>query len=213
MNVRRPERRSPALRGFKTSSYRVDLGAAGVCAAVSARVARARSDHPASALCALDCVFPRVEQGGLARWWGVERLRRRLRARGAVALRSAGFHLWRQDPDLLLLIRREELLAHPPEHVVDDRLRDSDVRIVRLAARLEAHVRELRDIDLERNAVLEAQRDRDHERVHEARQGRALLGDVHEDVARGAVLVEADVDVALVVADAELAADLDPVLG
>jgi hypothetical protein len=34
-----------------------------------------------------------------------------------------------------------------------------------------------------RRAVLEAQRDGDHERVLQAREGRALLGDVDEDVA------------------------------
>src|SRR5688572_31152196 len=44
---------------------------------------------------------------------------------------------------------------------------------------------ELRDVHLERHAVLEAEADGDHERVHEAGQRRALLGDVDEDVARG----------------------------
>ena len=84
--------------------------------------------------------------------------------------------------------------------------------VVRRARRLEAHVRELRDVDLERNAVLEAERDGDHERVHEAGQRRAFLCDVDEDVAGGAVLEQADVDVALVVADAEFAADLGAVI-
>ena len=79
-------------------------------------------------------------------------------------------------------------------------------------ARLEAHVGELRDVHLERHAVLEAERDGDHERVHQAGEGRALLGDVDEDVARRAVVEDADVDVALVLADAELAADLGAVV-
>src|SRR5262245_33256205 len=43
--------------------------AAGIRAAVSARVAAARADHAAAALGALDRVLPRVEQCGLA-WWG-----------------------------------------------------------------------------------------------------------------------------------------------
>src|SRR5437764_215806 len=41
----------------------------------------------------------------------------------------------------------------------------------------------------------------------------AALGELDEDVARRAVLVQADVDVALVVADAELAADFLAVVG
>src|ERR1051325_9875843 len=46
----------------------------------------------------------------------------------------------RQDPDLLLLVCRQELLPHPAEDVVDDRLRGPDVRVVRHPARLEAGV-------------------------------------------------------------------------
>src|SRR3982750_482625 len=65
-------------------------------------------------------------------------------------------HLWREDPGLLLLVGGEELLAHPAEDVVDDRLGDPDVRVVRHPARLEAHVAELRDVHLERHAVLQA---------------------------------------------------------
>src|SRR5207342_2815437 len=98
------------------------------------------------------------------------------------------------------------------EDVVDDRLRDADVRVVRHARGLEAHVAELRDVDLERYAVLETERDGDHERVHEAGEGRALLRDVHEDVAGCPVVEEADVDVTLVLADLELAAYLDAVV-
>jgi hypothetical protein len=74
-------------------------------------------------------------------------------------------------------------------------------------------VAELRDVDFERDAVLEPERDRDHERVHETGEGGALLRDVHEDVAGRPVVEEADVDVALVLADLELAADLDAVVG
>ena len=52
------------------------LAAAGVRAAVSARVAASRSDHPAAAPRALDCVVVRVEERRLARG---RRLRRRSR--------------------------------------------------------------------------------------------------------------------------------------
>ena len=121
-------------------------------------------------------------------------------------------HLGGQDARLLLLVGRQELLAHPAEDVVDDRLRDADVGVVRHPRRLEAHVAELRDVHLERHAVLEAERDGDHERVHQAGEGRALLRDVDEDVARRAVVEQADVDVALVLADLELAAHLDAIV-
>src|SRR5207244_5361400 len=79
-------------------------------------------------------------------------------------------------------------------------------------ARLEAHVRELRAIHLERHAVLQAEGYADHEAVHQARERRAFLRDVDEDVAGRPVLEQADVDVALVLADAELAADLDAIV-
>ena len=69
-------------------------------------------------------------------------------------------------------------------------------------------MRQLRDVDLGRHAVLQAHRDRDHQRVHQALQRRAVLRDVDEHVAGGSVVEHADVDVALVLADAELAADL-----
>src|SRR5829696_7232028 len=140
------------------------LATAGVGPAVAARVAAARSYHPASAAGTLHRVLPRVEQRGLA-WRGCfHRGCRRgcwvHRAAIRIAGRQPRAHLGAQDADFLLLVDGEEALAHPTEHVVDDRLRDSDVRVVRLAARLEAHMGELRDIDLERDSVLEAQRDR-----------------------------------------------------
>ena len=61
------------------------LAAAGVRAAVSARVAAAGADHAAAALGALDCVLPRIEQSGLARWGCLERTRL-LRFRGTAAV-------------------------------------------------------------------------------------------------------------------------------
>src|SRR5213080_4128311 len=101
------------------------LAAAGVRAAVAARVATARPHHAAAAAGALDGVLPRVEERGLAGRGGVRR--RGGRGRGvAVLRREPRLDLRRQDPDLFLLLDREELLAHPAEDVVDDRLRDAD---------------------------------------------------------------------------------------
>ena len=73
--------------------------------------------------------------------------------------------------------------------------------------RLEAHVAELGHQHLERHAVLERHRREDADRVHQAGDGAALLGHLDEDLARRAVLVEADVDVALVTGDIELVAE------
>src|SRR5438477_2154769 len=125
------------------------LRAAGVRAAVAARVAAAGADHAAAAAGALDGVLPRVEERRLARGRRVGRFRRRHGfAAVRVPLRHPRLHLGREDPGLLLLLGREEPLAEPAEDVVDDRLRGADVRVVRQAARLEAHVAELRDVDL-----------------------------------------------------------------
>ena len=61
----------------------------------------------------------------------------------------------------------------------------------------------LRDVGGQRHAVLEPEADRDGEGVHDPGQGRALLGDLHEDLARPAVLVLADRHVALAVGHPE----------
>src|SRR5439155_14142755 len=100
--------------------------------AVPAGVARPGSYHPPAALGALDGVFPVVEQGGLARRGGLGRtsLRSGLLLAAGVRRGQSRPHLRREDADLLLLLHVQELLAHPPEHVVGDRLRDPDVGVV-----------------------------------------------------------------------------------
>ena len=65
----------------------------------------------------------------------------------------------------------------------------------------------------QRHAVLQRQRDGGGEAVHQARDGRALLGHPHEDLARLAGLVQADVDVALVARDRELVRERLPLVG
>src|SRR5262249_16769650 len=105
------------------------------------------------------------------------------------------------------LLAGEEARAEEPENVVDERLRHRDVGILGEARRLEAYVAELRDQDLERDAELERHRGGDANGGHEARDRAPLLGHLDEDLARGAVLEEADVDVALMPGDVELVAD------
>src|SRR5205814_4599967 len=91
------------------------------------------------------------------------------------------------------------------EEVVDDRRRHLDVVVaVDEPARLEAREEERLDVLLERDAVLEAERDRDREAVHQAAEGGALLVHVDEDLAERAVGVLAGVQVDLVAADDRL---------
>ncbi len=64
-------------------------------------------------------------------------------------------------------------------------------------------LREHLDERLERHAVLQAVAHRDRERVHDAGERRALLGDLEEQLTRATVLVLADGHVAVAVGDPE----------
>jgi hypothetical protein len=111
------------------------------------------------------------------------------------------------DPDRVLLIGRHELRRHVPEDVVNQALRHGNVPIPGEPGGFEAKMAELVDQVLQRHAVLERQGDRGGEAVHQATDRRALLRHAQEDLAGGAVLVEADGQVALVAADVELVGD------
>src|SRR5262249_32010256 len=122
--------------------YLVESTAAGARAAVAARVTRSGAHHATAAAVALDGVLVRVEERGLTRGGSLDRLRAAVR----VLVGELRANLGGEDPRLLLLVDVEELLPEPAEDVVDERLRSADVRIVRGARRLEAKVRELRDV-------------------------------------------------------------------
>src|SRR5579875_3347449 len=109
----------------------------------------------------------------------------------------------REDAKLEALVVGEVVDGEAPEDVVDQARGETEIRVVGDAGRLEAHVRVLPHEGRERHAVLETEAHRDREGIHDARQRRALLGDLHEDLAGPAVLVLADGDVALAVGDAE----------
>ena len=82
------------------------------------RVAAAGPHHPPAALGALDGIFPVVEQRRLARRGSLgDHRRRRCGAtfQSCIRLRQTGPDLRRQHADLLLLVDRQELLAHPPK--------------------------------------------------------------------------------------------------
>ena len=85
--------------------------------------------------------------------------------------------------------------------------------IVAPAAGLEAGVRELLAQQLERHAVLQRERRGAGEAVHQAADGRAFLGHGDEQLARHAVFVEADGEVAFVSAHVELVGDRQALVG
>ena len=108
---------------------------------------------------------------------------------------------------MILRLGRQELRREPAEDVVDDRLREADLRVARHSRRLESHVAELVDERLQRDAVLQRVRDRLRERVGEAGDRRSFLRHHEEDLAGLAVLEETDGDIALVSGDVELVGD------
>ena len=120
-----------------------------------------------------------------------------------------GAHLRGHDPQFLERVGVLDEAARDPAHdVVGHRFGEGDLRVAGDALRLEAHVAELAHEVFERHAVLEAERDRRREGVHQPPHRRALLADVgEEDLADRAVLVFAGGDVALVAGDRELVGD------
>ena len=103
-----------------------------------------------------------------------------------------------------LLLAGEEAQLQPAEDVVHDRLGEADLGVVGPAARLEAGVREFLAQQLERHTMLQRDRHRQGEAVHEPADRRAFFCHGDENFARAAVGIEADRDVALVSADVEL---------
>ncbi len=106
-------------------------------------------------------------------------------------------------PSSSALLVGEVVERQPTEDVVDQAGGDPQLGVVGDAGRLELHVGVLADVGGQRHAVLEAEADRDGEGVHDAGEGRALLGDLDEHLARPAVLVLADRHVALAVGHPE----------
>ncbi|TXT19206.1 MAG: hypothetical protein FD138_4369 [Planctomycetota bacterium] len=82
-----------------------------------------------------------------------------------------------------------------------------DVLILGPAARLESAVGELLDEDLDRDTVLQAHRSERADDVHQAADRAPFFGHRDEEFARSVVLEQADRDVAVVIADAELVRD------
>ncbi len=91
------------------------------------------------------------------------------------------------------------------KHIVEDRGCVLD-RVVALyeARRLEAREGERVDVFLERHAILQADRDRDREIVHEAPESWRAFMHVDKDLAQPAVRILAGAEIDLVSADAGL---------
>src|SRR5579871_6305051 len=102
-----------------------------------------------------------------------------------------------------LLLTGQEAQLEPAEDVVHDALGVADVRIAAPAAGFEASVRELFAERLQRNAVLQSQRDSEREAVHQSGDRGSFLRHLHEEFAGFAVGIEADGDVSLMVPNFE----------
>ena len=125
-------------------------------------------------------------------------LRRELRhgCRDAISLQ----HAFEQIP----LLRLDEAVVQPAEDVIGDRLCEADLAITAPAAGLETRVRKLLAEDLQRNAVLQSERDLGCEGVHQSRNGRAFVRHLDEDLARLSVGIETNGNVAFMSRDREL---------
>src|SRR5580698_4011734 len=106
--------------------------------------------------------------------------------------------LWGEAGEEVVLVARQEADLHPAEEVVHDGLGVADLLVAGPAGGLEAGVGELLAEHTQRYAVLEGKRDSRGEGVHESGDGGAFLGHADEDLAGGAVGVEAYGDIALV---------------
>ena len=165
-----------AIRGPALLSLR----AAARVAAVGALVAGAAADHDRAAGRARRRVFLVLDRRERAPPSPTARLRAgrhrpsACRDVAAAAARASSTVLAAVDAGVELRLRRQELRRHPPEDVVDDRLREADLRVLRHARRLEADVAELVHQRLQRHAVLQRVGDRLRERVGEAARSSSL---------------------------------------
>src|SRR5688572_10306555 len=131
---------------------------------------------------------------------------------GRIFNRAGALRLRRLD--LGAVVALQVLHAEHAEDVVDDRGRELDVRVTGdHPVRLEARERELLDELLERYAVLQTDRHRHREAVHQRAEGSPLLVHVDEDLAECAVLVLAGAQEHLVPADVGFLREASALLG
>ena len=102
------------------------------------------------------------------------------------------------------LVTFDELAREPAEHVIGDARRMANVRIFCEPARFEPLIREFFHQTLERHAVLKRNRSERADGVHQTADSAAFLRHRDEKLARLAILVQADGDIAFVSGDLEL---------
>src|ERR1700760_4276917 len=95
----------------------------------------------------------------------------------------------------------KEPQLEPTEDVVHDRLGKANLLVAGPARGLKAGVSEFLAQNLERNTVLERERDCRGKGVHQSGDGGPFLGHLDEDLTRLAVGVKANGDVAFVAGD------------
>ena len=93
------------------------------------------------------------------------------------------------DAQLGTLIEIEVVKGEAAGNVVDDRLGNSNVRIIGHAGWLELEVREFLHEALKRNAVLQADGHGDGEGIHDSCQGRSLLAQLEEYLTETTVVI------------------------
>ena len=103
--------------------------------------------------------------------------------------------------------------CQPPKDVVDERMHVPEFGILGPAGRLEASELKLVGEGLHGNAILQGQTREDRNRVEQARDGAAVLGDLDKDLARSTVVVKSDGDIAFVLSDLELVRQGTPRVG
>src|SRR5580658_7669840 len=96
---------------------------------------------------------------------------------------------------------RQEAQLQPAEDVIHDGLGKADLFVASPAGGLEASVGELLAQYLERDAVLQRERNRGGKGVHEPGDSGTLFGHLDEDLTRLSIRVEAYGDIALVSRD------------
>src|ERR1039457_4027244 len=129
-------------------------------------------------------------------------------------IRPIGIPSWlnghRKGLEQFALVTGDEFPFEPPEHVVHNRLRIADLGISGPTAGLEAHMREFAAKHFEGYPILQSQRYRSCKRIHEPRDGRALLCHGDEDLSWQAILVNSDREVSLLPGDGEVMGKCPP---
>src|SRR5450759_5147188 len=164
------------------SCYVFGLAAARGAAAIFALVAGAIGRHKHAAL---GTSRRAVEYGTRSRAGGWRIVISRCNDRRGHS-RRGGYACRRQSSLAIMreIVGRNKPSAEPPRNVIEHRLGVRNCRMAGVASGLEARVDEFIDQRLERNAVLQADRNRKREAVHESRERRAFLGHLDEDLAR-----------------------------